>query len=175
MLNAVQVDAVQLPVSRAPAWLADAMDAGQVRLYAAGNADIRGDRTVACEPGDWIVRDQDGRLLRFRDNEFEAAFGSVGKTELVLGRPFTSTDVALRKLVEGDLNLHASGNEMYSDAERIVLIAAADEISRLKELLKHADDVVIWEHTPARPGFQEEIEEALGIGADAKSSMPQDH
>lgn len=41
---------------------------------------------------------------------------------------------------------------------------AADEIERLRELLKHADDVVIWEHTPARSGFQEEIEEAIGIG-----------
>lgn len=41
--------------------------------------------------------------------------------------------------------------------------AAAGEIERLRALLKHADDVVIWEHTPARTGFQEEIEDALGI------------
>jgi hypothetical protein len=38
------------------------------------------------------------------------------------------------------------------------------EIERLRALLQHADDVVIWEHTPARAGFQEEIEAALGIG-----------
>lgn len=38
------------------------------------------------------------------------------------------------------------------------------EIGRLRALLKHADDVVIWEHTPARAGFQEEIEAELGIG-----------
>lgn len=41
---------------------------------------------------------------------------------------------------------------------------AAAEIERLRELLRHADDVVIWEHTPVRSGFQEEIEDALGIG-----------
>ena len=39
-----------------------------------------------------------------------------------------------------------------------------EDTERLKALLKHADDVVIWEHTPARAGFQEEIETALGIG-----------
>jgi hypothetical protein len=37
------------------------------------------------------------------------------------------------------------------------------ERERLRELLAHADKVVIWEHTPARSGFQEEIEEVLGI------------
>lgn len=42
---------------------------------------------------------------------------------------------------------------------------AADEIERLRALLRHADDVVIWEHTSARSGFQEEIEMALGIGS----------
>lgn len=41
---------------------------------------------------------------------------------------------------------------------------AGREIKVLRSLLKHADDVVIWEHTPARAGFQEEIEAALGIG-----------
>lgn len=34
---------------------------------------------------------------------------------------------------------------------------------RLRDLLRDADKVVIWEHTPARAGFQEEIEDALGI------------
>ena len=38
-----------------------------------------------------------------------------------------------------------------------------EEKERLLALLKHADAVVIWEHTPARSGFQEEIEAALGI------------
>lgn len=39
----------------------------------------------------------------------------------------------------------------------------ATEIERLRSLLRDADDVVIWEHTKARAGFQEEIEAALGI------------
>ena len=42
-------------------------------------------------------------------------------------------------------------------------LEAADEIERLRFLLKDADKVVIWEHTAARQGFQEEIEAALGI------------
>ena len=75
--------------------------------------------------------------------------------------------------------------ETYDDAMSEHMRSAAAEIERLQEakrralhvaderseenvalraLLKHADDVVIWEHTPARSGFQEEIEVALGIG-----------
>lgn len=48
------------------------------------------------------------------------------------------------------------------------------EIERLRALLRHADDVVIWEHTSARSGFQEEIEMALGIGsAHEQKATPQ--
>jgi hypothetical protein len=59
----------------------------------------------------------------------------------------------------GDLCMSAA-DKIESDAK---VIAA------LRKLLKHADDVVIWEHTPARSGFQEEIEEALGIGVDEQT------
>lgn len=66
----------------------------------------------------------------------------------------------------------ASGDEgpQYVAALRDRLRALAtpegrDEIAVLKELLHHADEKVIWEHTQARSGFQEEIEAALGIGA----------
>ena len=42
-----------------------------------------------------------------------------------------------------------------------------DEIEKLKELLRHADNVMVWEEWPGlRHGFQEEIEAALGIGKD---------
>lgn len=43
------------------------------------------------------------------------------------------------------------------------------EIAKLHRLLRHADNVVIWEHTTARSGFQEEIEEVLGIGHEQKA------
>ena len=42
--------------------------------------------------------------------------------------------------------------------------SAADEIERLRELLRRADAVVTWETTPNGRGFQDEIEAALGIG-----------
>jgi hypothetical protein len=39
------------------------------------------------------------------------------------------------------------------------------EIERLRELLTHADNGIIWEQNfPIRSGFQEEVEDALGIG-----------
>jgi hypothetical protein len=43
------------------------------------------------------------------------------------------------------------------------LEAAQRENAKLRELLKHADDVTMWEGGFARAGFQEEIEAALGI------------
>lgn len=48
------------------------------------------------------------------------------------------------------------------------------EIERLRALLRHADDVVIWEHTTARSGFQEEIESALGIGDEQSEAETKD-
>lgn len=57
--------------------------------------------------------------------------------------------------------------------KRVLLIETTPMVKRLRAentklrcLLKHADDVVIWEHTYARSGFQEEIEEVLGIGGE---------
>ncbi len=47
---------------------------------------------------------------------------------------------------------------------QVIMDGQQAEIVRLCALLRHADDVVIWEHTLARAGFQEEIEDALGIG-----------
>lgn len=63
--------------------------------------------------------------------------------------------------------LDKPGRAKISRPERLRLCREARaEIERLLALLKHADDVVIWEHTPARSGFQEEIEAALGIGSE---------
>lgn len=53
----------------------------------------------------------------------------------------------------------------YETCTGCAICDMAAEIEQLRALLKHADDVVIWEHTPARSGFQEEIEAALGIRA----------
>lgn len=41
---------------------------------------------------------------------------------------------------------------------------AADEIERLRSLLKRIDDVTTWETTPLGRKFQDEVEGALGIG-----------
>lgn len=43
---------------------------------------------------------------------------------------------------------------------------ARGEIERLRELLRHADAIIVWDAQmpPVRPGFQEEVEAALGIG-----------
>lgn len=65
---------------------------------------------------------------------------------------------------------------LQEDGATLALEAAAalesdaKVIAALRELLRHADDVVIWEHTPARSGFQEEIEEALGIGVNEQTA-----
>jgi hypothetical protein len=44
-----------------------------------------------------------------------------------------------------------------------VLAQRDEEADKLRDLLRDADKVVMWELTPARRGFQEEIEAALGI------------
>lgn len=70
------------------------------------------------------------------------------------------------------LGLLADRDELQREIERLTghidqdivkMAEMVEEIERLRALLRHADDVVIWEHTPARSGFQEEIESALGI------------
>jgi hypothetical protein len=53
---------------------------------------------------------------------------------------------------------HNGNEELAAIIER-----TADKVERLRDLLRHADAMVIWELTGTRPGFQEEIEEALGI------------
>lgn len=54
-----------------------------------------------------------------------------------------------------------AGSDEYSASETAIFDAAAAELEKLYELLRHADNVVMWEHTSARRGFQEEIEVAL--------------
>lgn len=74
----VVIDAVQLPIATAPAWFADAMDDGQVLLFADGTARVptlEGD--MAAQPGDWIIRGVQGELYPCKPAIFEKTYEFV--------------------------------------------------------------------------------------------------
>ena len=71
----VVIDAVQLPVSSAPAWLADAMDESRILLFADGTARVptlEGD--MMASPGDWIIRGVKGELYPCKPDIFEQTY-----------------------------------------------------------------------------------------------------
>lgn len=75
----VVIDAVQLPVSQAPAWLADAMDIGQIELFGDGTAKIptlEGEMTASA--GDWIIHGVKGELYPCKPDIFSATYDEVG-------------------------------------------------------------------------------------------------
>lgn len=75
----VVIDAVQLPVTSAPAWLADAMDAGTVRLYSSGVASIDTlEGTMTARKGDWIIQGVKGELYPCKPDIFSATYDEAG-------------------------------------------------------------------------------------------------
>ena len=57
----VEIEAVQLPITSAPSWLADAMDAHNVRMYTDGTAVIDTlEGAMRAQVGDWIIQDVKG-------------------------------------------------------------------------------------------------------------------
>jgi hypothetical protein len=75
----IEVEAVQLPITSAPAWLADAMDAGSVFIYNNGQASIdlpEGDELFAGT-GDWIICGPDGRIYMCKEKMFSAIYAAV--------------------------------------------------------------------------------------------------
>lgn len=84
----------------------------------------------------------------------------------------TRTDALdwVRRVLRGDVESvgcghhwvkrNGQGSILISDAT-LALIAAADEIERLRALLKRIDAVTTWETTPLGRHFQDEVEAAL--------------
>lgn len=71
----VVIEAVQLPVSAAPSWLADAMDAGTTRLRADGTAEIDTlEGTMRADVGDWIICGVKGELYPCKPDIFAATY-----------------------------------------------------------------------------------------------------
>jgi hypothetical protein len=71
----VVIEAVQLPLTSAPSWLADAMDAGTVRLFAAGNAEIDTlEGVMSADCGDWIICGIKGELYPCKPDIFAASY-----------------------------------------------------------------------------------------------------
>lgn len=71
----VEIEAVQLPITSAPSWLADAMDAGTARLFASGAAAIDTlEGTMTAQPGDWIVQGIKGELYPCKPDIFAATY-----------------------------------------------------------------------------------------------------
>jgi hypothetical protein len=71
----VVVDAVQLPITAAPAWLADAMDAEDAWLYTNGTADIRTlEGVMHADAGDWIIRGIKGEIYPCKPDVFAATY-----------------------------------------------------------------------------------------------------
>jgi len=71
----VVIEAVQLPVTSAPSWLADAMDAGTARLYDNGTAEIDTlEGTMIAWKGDWIICGVKGELYPCKPDIFAATY-----------------------------------------------------------------------------------------------------
>jgi hypothetical protein len=74
----VEVEAVQLPVTMAPAWLADAMDAEDVRLIADGHAEVSTlEGTMTGNPGDWLIQGVQGEIYPCKPDIFAATYDAV--------------------------------------------------------------------------------------------------
>lgn len=72
------IQAVQLPISSAPSWLADAIDAGTVRLYANGTAEIDTlEGTMRGDFNDWIIRGVKGEIYPCKADIFIATYDAV--------------------------------------------------------------------------------------------------
>lgn len=71
----VVIDAVQLPVTTAPAWLADAMDAGTVRMYHDGAVAMDTlEGTMRGVPGDWIICGVKGEIYPCKPDIFDITY-----------------------------------------------------------------------------------------------------
>lgn len=71
----VLIEAVQLPVTSVPAWLADAMDAFIVRLYSDGTASIDTlEGTMSGVKGDWLIRGVKGEIYPCKPDIFEITY-----------------------------------------------------------------------------------------------------
>lgn len=74
----VEIEAVQLPFTSAPSWLADAMDAGTVRYYTNGAASIDTlEGTMTAVRGDWIIQGVKGELYPCKPDIFAATYEPV--------------------------------------------------------------------------------------------------
>lgn len=74
----VEIEAVQLPVSSAPSWLADAMDAGGVLMFANGTAQIVTlEGVMTADRGDWIIQGVKGELYPCKPDIFAATYDVV--------------------------------------------------------------------------------------------------
>lgn len=74
----VVIEAVQLPPSALPSWLADAVDAGSVRLYRDGIASIDTlEGIMHAGFGDWIIRGVKGEIYPCKPDIFAATYDAV--------------------------------------------------------------------------------------------------
>lgn len=76
----VVIDAIRLPIASAPAWLADAMDAGNVRLFDSGRTahidTLEG--TMTASRGDWIICGIKGEIYPCKPDIFSATYDEAG-------------------------------------------------------------------------------------------------
>jgi hypothetical protein len=71
----VVIQAVQLPIESAPAWLADAMDSGSVRLFTDGTAHIDTlEGTMTGFVGDWLICGVKGEIYPCKPDIFETTY-----------------------------------------------------------------------------------------------------
>ena len=71
----VVIEAVQLPVTLAPAWLADAVDAEDVRLFADGHAEVSTlEGIMRGDPGDWLIQGVKGEIYPCKPDIFTTTY-----------------------------------------------------------------------------------------------------
>jgi hypothetical protein len=74
----IEIEAVQLPITSAPAWLDDAVDAGSVRIYIDGAVAIDTlEGTMRGERGDWIIQGVKGEIYPCKPDIFAATYDSI--------------------------------------------------------------------------------------------------
>ena len=75
----VEIEAFRLPLGEGmPAWLADAVAAGQVRDHGAGGAKIQTlEGLLTADPGDWIIKGVKGELYSCKPDVFALTYERV--------------------------------------------------------------------------------------------------
>lgn len=74
----VEIQAVQLPITSAPSWLADAMGAEEVHLFADGTATISTlEGMMTASAGDWIIQGIKGEIYPCKPDIFAATYDEL--------------------------------------------------------------------------------------------------